>query len=167
MTNATPLATLLLTVGAGLIEQPVPFTEAIATSSGQTILANGLTLLANLTSEQLVPDPNNNGWDLCLDIEGNIAVAQPPYAVAQDVASAQRTFQGEVWYDTTLGIPYTTYVLGEAPSAALIKSFLQNAALAVPGVVTAKTYLTGINNRTLTGQTQITDTTGSTQVVGF
>ena len=33
-------------------------------------------------------------WDLCLDVHGNIAVASDPYSVAQDVASAIRTFSG-------------------------------------------------------------------------
>ena len=31
-------------------------------------------------------------WDLVLDASGNIALASPPYALAQDVASAVRTF---------------------------------------------------------------------------
>jgi hypothetical protein len=42
-------------------------------------------------------------WDLCLDANGNIASAEPPYARAQDVASALRLFAAELWYDTSLG----------------------------------------------------------------
>ena len=38
----------------------------------------------------LLLDPDT--WDLTVDNNGNIAVAAPPYAVAQDVASAIRTF---------------------------------------------------------------------------
>ena len=53
------------------------------------------TLLLDLTN-----------WDLVLDVNGNIAIARPPYALAQDAASAVKTFQGECYYDTTLGIPY-------------------------------------------------------------
>ena len=36
----------------------------------------------------------------------NIAVADEPYALAQDAASAIRTFIGECYYDTTKGLPY-------------------------------------------------------------
>jgi hypothetical protein len=45
-------------------------------------------------------------WDLTLDINGNIAMASEPYAIAQDVASACRTFLGECYYDTSQGVPY-------------------------------------------------------------
>ena len=45
-------------------------------------------------------------WDLTLDANNNIALAAEPYAFAQDAASAIRLFQGELWYDTTRGVPY-------------------------------------------------------------
>jgi hypothetical protein len=35
-----------------------------------------------------------------LDAEGNIAVASEPYSLAQDAASAIKTFAGEVFWDT-------------------------------------------------------------------
>ena len=47
-----------------------------------------------------------SAWDLVLDANGDIALAAPPYAVAQDVASAISLFLGELWYDTTQGVPY-------------------------------------------------------------
>lgn len=106
-------------------------------------------------------------WDLCLDARGDIAVASPPYAVAQDAASAIRTFAGEVWYDTTLGIPYFTQVLSQPVPISLVKSYFQNAAMTVPGAVSATVYLNAIVNRKLTGQVQITDTTGAQSYVGF
>jgi len=51
-------------------------------------------------------------WDLVLDSNGDIALASPPYALEQDVASAVRLFLGELWYDTTKGIPYLKKFLG-------------------------------------------------------
>jgi hypothetical protein len=36
-----------------------------------------------------------SSWDLCLDAAGNIAMASNPYSIAQDAASAIRTFAGD------------------------------------------------------------------------
>ena len=99
-------------------------------------------------------------WDLVVDLNGNIAVASEPYSLAQDAASAIRTFQGEVYFDTTYGVPYWTQVLGEAPPLSLLKKLLNSAALTVPGVVTAKTFISSVADRTIKGQVQITNSAG-------
>lgn len=106
-------------------------------------------------------------WDLVLDIDGNIAVASPPYALAQDAASAIKLFQGELWYDTTRGVPYFTDILGKLPPLQLVKERFTAAALSVPGVTAAKVFITGLANRQLTGQVQITDATGTVAVASF
>ena len=54
-------------------------------------------------------------WDLCVDTSGNIALATEPYAIAQDVASACKTFLGECWYDTTYGIPAVAMIAVPVP----------------------------------------------------
>lgn len=100
-------------------------------------------------------------WDLCVDLAGNIALAAPPYALAQDVASAVRTFAGEVWYDTTLGVPYFSQVLGHSPPITLFKALIVQAALTVPGVVAASCYIQSIAGRKVTGQIQFTDSNGA------
>lgn len=106
-------------------------------------------------------------WDLVLDVNGNIAVAAPPYATAQDVASAVRTFLGECWYDTTLGVPYFQQVLGQFPSLAQLKSMLIKAAAAVPGCYNPVCYISSVSGRTVQGQIQFTDSAGNAQVVAF
>jgi hypothetical protein len=106
-------------------------------------------------------------WDLVLDAAGNIAMAAPPYALAQDVASAVRTFLGEVWYDTTQGIPYQSEVLGKLPPAALLTQLISNEALTVPGVVTAQCVITSFDARAVSGQIQFTDESGETTIVNF
>ncbi len=104
-------------------------------------------------------------WDLFVDASGNIAVAKGPYAVAQDVAGACRLFLGEYWYDTTLGVPYFTEALGQAPDVASLKAALQAAALTVPGCTDPVVYLADIGpDRVLTGQVQFTDSNGNLQV---
>lgn len=106
-------------------------------------------------------------WDLVIDASGNIAMAAPPYALAQDVASAVRTFLGEVYYDQTQGIPYFEDVLGKLPPAALLTQLISNQALTVPGTVTAQTIIQSFNDGGVTGQIQFTDESGETQIVNF
>lgn len=106
-------------------------------------------------------------WDLVADSNGNIAMAAPPYAVAQDVASAIKLFLGELWYDGTQGVPYWTEILGQPPSLAQLAQYLNRAALTVPGVVTANTIITGFANRQVSGQTQFTTSDGTTTTVTF
>jgi hypothetical protein len=107
-------------------------------------------------------------WDLCLDAEGHIAVAGPPYSLAQQAACAIKLFLGELYYCTTKGRPYFQQILGKTlPSQQIVKSQLETAALTVPGVVTAQVFVTGFTNRALTGQVQITDSTGAPSQVGF
>lgn len=108
-----------------------------------------------------------NNWDLLTDATGDIAMASEPYALAQDVASAIKTFLGEVWYNRTLGIPYFDEVLGHAPPMSLLKEYLVNAALTVPGVVSAQCVISSYSNRVVTGQVQFLDTTGATHHVSF
>lgn len=107
------------------------------------------------------------GWDLCLDISGNIALATPPYAIAQDAASAIRLFLGECYYDVSRGVPYFQQILGQYPSVEFMRTALTTAALSVPGVTAASVFLTGLVHRKLTGQVQVTDAAGVTSIAGF
>ena len=102
---------------------------------------------------------DRSAWDTCLDVYGNIAVATEPYSIIQDVASACRVVLGECYFDTTRGLPYFTQILGKRPPLSLVKFQLEKAALTVPLVATAKAFLTSVG-RTLSGQVQVTTTTG-------
>lgn len=110
-------------------------------------------------------------WDLTVDGAGNIAVADDdppnPIGLAQDAASAIRLFLGELWFDTTQGIPYFTEILGKQPPVALMKAYFVKAALTVPGVVSAVCYISSITNRGVTGQVQIKDSGGNTATAAF
>ena len=103
-------------------------------------------------------------WDLCLTASSSIATCTGPYARAQDAGSACRLFLAELWYDTSQGIPYFQTVLGQFPPLSLLRSQLESAALTVPGVLTARCYISGFTGRTVTGQVQIT-TVDSAEVV--
>jgi len=106
-------------------------------------------------------------WDLVIDSAGNIAMAEAPYALAQDVASAVRLFLGELWYNTTAGIPYFDDVLGHLPPLSLLTGYIENAAKTVPGVVTAQCIISAFNSREISGQIQFIDTTGAANGVTF
>jgi hypothetical protein len=103
---------------------------------------------------------DQTAWDLVLDASGNIALASAPYALAQDAASGCRTFQGECWYDTTIGIPYLTEIMGQAPSIPLMKGWFTTMANRVPGIISSAAYIISIINRKVSGQIQVTDVSG-------
>jgi hypothetical protein len=106
-------------------------------------------------------------WDLIIDSAGNIAMATPPYSLAQDVASAVRLFLGELWYNTPKGIPYFDDVLGELPPLTLLIGYIEKAALTVPGVVSAQCIITAFDSREIAGQIQFIDETGAANAVTF
>jgi hypothetical protein len=112
---------------------------------------------------------DQSAWDLVLDASGNIALAQPPYALAQDVASAVRTFLGELWYDTKQGVPYWTQILGKLPSSSLLIELINQQVLSVSGVVNSQTTVTSFSptTREVTGQIQFVDSSGVTTTVNF
>lgn len=106
-------------------------------------------------------------WDLCADVHGNIALCTNPYAIAQDVASALRLFQGEAWYDTSLGVSYFGQILGQSPPLPLVKTLLLNQALTVPEVTSAVVYVTALDHRQLRGQVKVITAADDAVVIGF
>lgn len=110
---------------------------------------------------------DQSAWDLVLDVNGNIAVANAPYSVAQDVASAVRTFLGECWYGTNQGIPYWTSILGQRPPLSFMKQKIIDAAMSVPNVAQVKVTFDSFKGRKLTGQIQIIDADGVAANVSF
>lgn len=109
-----------------------------------------------------------SAWDLVLDAAGNIAVASEPYSLAQDAASAIKTYLGECYWNTTLGVPYLTQIFGKNPSLSQLKSLLSDAALTVQGVSEATVFITAATNRTVSGQVQVRSAaTGQISVATF
>jgi len=106
-------------------------------------------------------------WDLVTDPAGNLAMVSGAARLAQDVATAIRTYAGEVIYDTTLGIRWFEDILGQTPNIALVKADCETAALTVPGVQSVQIFLTSVTQRGLSGQVQITGTDGSTTTVSL
>jgi len=118
-----------------------------------------------ITYDTLLLD--QDAWDLVLDSNGNIALASPPYAIAQDVASAIRTFLGECWYNTELGINWWGQVFGQLPPSSLIIELINQEALTVSGVVSVQTVITSFSERALAGYVQFVDVNNVTTTVNF
>ena len=115
--------------------------------------------------KSLYLDPLN--WDLEVDSSGNIAVADDPYALAQNAATAIRTFVGDCYYDQSIGIPYFQKILGKLPPVEYMRSQFVKAALTVPGVVKARCFITSVTDRNVHGQVQVTDRNNFTIAAGF
>lgn len=104
---------------------------------------------------------NPSTWDLAVDSYGNIAVAESPYAVAQDVASSGRLWQGEARYDTSRGIPYETGLLGYLPSSSLVASWYRQEAMTIQEVKDVSVSLNFDRHlRSLSGSIEITTING-------
>jgi hypothetical protein len=109
---------------------------------------------------------NTATWDLELDNAGNLSLSDLDYSVAQDVASAIRTFQGECWYDVTLGLPYFQSLLGKLPPASYITNLLEQAAFTVAGVVSVTVVSLGLTKeRQLTGSVIVVSTDTNTPII--
>jgi hypothetical protein len=120
-----------------------------------------------LTINQQTMLLDQSAWDLVLDANGNWAAANAPYSLAQDVASAVRTFLGECYYNQNLGVPYWQQILGKYPPLSFVRQTLVNVALTVPNVVSARVVFSSFSNRVLSGQVQFIDTDGEEASVGF
>jgi hypothetical protein len=102
---------------------------------------------------------DRTAWDLVLDTKGNIAAADDPYSIGQDICAAVRTNYGELWYDTAKGIPYYTEILGGAPALEFLKAKISEIASTVPQVTSVKVVITAFADRRISGQIQYTYTT--------
>jgi len=110
----------------------------------------------------------NASWDLYADSSGNIATLSGGAQLAQDAASACRCFLGELYFDTSQGVPYWQRLLGTGtlPPQSLIIAKLQAAALTVVGVETATITITSITARTVRGTVAVTGTISGVVVSG-
>lgn len=101
-------------------------------------------------------------WDLMLDGNGNLAIADSGYSSAQDVASACLVFAAECYYDNTLGIPWKEEVLGLRPTPGYIARKMEAEARKLPIVDQAlATVFFDKDSRQVRGVIRITDKDGN------
>lgn len=104
---------------------------------------------------------NPTTWDLDIDAAGNIALANAPYATAQNVASALRLWRGEAPFDTDRGMPYDGEILGKQVPRQTLAQWMQTEAESVADVTKA-TVVLQYGDRVESGQVQLTLSDGST-----
>lgn len=107
----------------------------------------------------------DDNWDVTLDGSGNIATAQGAYGIAQNVANAVRLFTNDACFDQTRGIPHFDIELGHVPPLSVLRARIRQAALDVDGVSEAEVTFLSFEGRVLSGEVQITTTTGETASV--
>lgn len=107
-------------------------------------------------------------WDLAVDANGNIATATSTYQRAQDIASTCRAFLQDMYFNQTEGIPYLEEILGQGRyPLALYRKYLQDAALSVPGVISATAEFAMDDGRVLRGSITFTDENNQTGVISL
>lgn len=106
----------------------------------------------------------NQNWDIHVDDAGNIARVEDDYAIAQNIANAERLFVNDAYFERTKGIPYLESVLGEKTS--VIQSVLINrwrqAALNVDGVTACEPQPRYEDGRLVGGDIVATTINGTT-----
>lgn len=104
---------------------------------------------------------DNDSWDILLDGAGNLAITSDKQAVAQDVATACLSHLGEVWFDTTLGIPWLSEIVGKNSSVSYIQNQMEEEALRLPYVAQAlATVIFDREKRKASGLITVIDTQG-------
>ena len=83
------------------------------------------------TRKTLMLDHN---WDICLNNDGRIRLAEGAYATAQNVANECRLFTQDAYFEQERGIPYYLIALGHKPSPSVLRARLRDAALLVDDV---------------------------------
>lgn len=110
-------------------------------------------------------------WDLSCDAYGNwrtvgdatpqTDLTGPGMRLAQDVATQCLSWRGEVYYDTTQGVPYDT-ILGAAPNMTVVNDAFNREALKTAGCVQAVANFTfSSKTRGVTGVLAVTDFAGN------
>lgn len=103
-------------------------------------------------------------WDLVVDQSGNFATVADAAQIAQDVASAVRTYLGECWYDTSLGMPYFQSIFGQTPSSSFLRAQITKAAMSIQSVTGATVTRLLLKSRKLTGTILVTTSTSQSPI---
>lgn len=95
--------------------------------------------------------------DLVLDASDNIAQASDPYAMAQDAGTACATWLEEVYFDTTLGMPWRQQVFGKMPALSLVKEQLRAVAVREVGdrAQSVTVFIATLTARRVVAQVQV------------
>lgn len=94
-------------------------------------------------------------WDLTLDASGRIAIADGALSTAQAVANEARLFVDDAYFIQDRGIPHFAIDLGQKNNGAILRSYLNRAAISVDDVrevINIEVETIDRESRTLTGK---------------
>ena len=108
----------------------------------------------------------NDKWDIYVDDAGNIATVTGDYAIAQNVANAERLFQGDAYFERSKGVPYLTEIFGKkvVVSQSVVINRWRKAAMGVDGVTDCEPQPVYDNDGRLIGGRIAATTVYGTQV---
>lgn len=95
--------------------------------------------------------PLKTTWDIYLNAAGDLFLADQDSSIAQDVASSVKTFEGECWYNNTLGMPYFQAIFGRAPPNSFVVDNIKKQAFTIDDVVSVNVQGIGLKNRNVSG----------------
>lgn len=121
-----------------------------------------LLLTTDEDVETAGPNSKVKAWDLKVDVNGNIAVCEEPYSIAQQAATEIKLFEGEGWYDRSQGTPHFAKILGINSNLGLIRNILLNRVNGVDNVMRSDIDMYVDSERILHGNIFITSTSGET-----
>lgn len=106
----------------------------------------------------------DGGWDITLDNVGKLATTSGAYAVAQNVANAQRLFVMDAYFNQRRGIPHFETELGSKfpVAASVLRTRMKKAALGVEHVKTAEVQVAYEEDRICGSRTTVTLDDGTT-----
>lgn len=94
----------------------------------------------------LAIDPATN--DLFVDRTANLALVYDAEAVGQHVRQRLKTFQGEWFLDTEVGMPWLKDIFGKAYNPALSEAIVKAEILDTKGVVRIETFAVSFDRHT-------------------
>lgn len=110
----------------------------------------------------------DENWDITLNTDGKIKIADGAYAIAQNGSNAVRLFTNDAYFDQQKGIPHFDIELGHnIASVPILESRTKQALLQVEGISDALAVLEVEKNRILGGNAYITLTGGETAKISF
>ncbi len=89
----------------------------------------------------------NDSWDI--DVSGtDLVLTSGREAIAQHIAQRLKTFTGEWFMDTRLGIPYFQQVFKKQPNMTVLDTIFKSEIVNTPGVLELTAFYIGIDRKT-------------------
>lgn len=94
----------------------------------------------------LAIDPDTN--DVFFGVDGALAIVTGPEAVGQHVRARLKTFQGEWFLDSEVGVPWLDEIFAREYNAALAEAVTKATILDTDGVIGIETFSVGFDRQT-------------------